>query len=125
MRRLLKRLKFPFFRQMPQVASTGARIDKIAGLDHMLLLAQWIGGDGRVILEIDLNFLQGLTPFQRFGSATTIHLDPIVAPEDLPDRFGRAGHICPLRQPFRVPRQVVEQRFGSWHPLQMLWGVVA
>jgi hypothetical protein len=38
-------------------------IDKIAGFHDMLTLAFWISRHGRVIFEIDLDFLHGITRF--------------------------------------------------------------
>jgi hypothetical protein len=66
-------------------------MDKITRFHNVLALAQRISRHRRVIFEIDLDFPQGIAGLQRFWLAATIHQDPIVAPENLPDRFGGAG----------------------------------
>ena len=76
----------------------------------MLPLAQQIGGNGRIIFEIDLNFLQRPGSLQRFGCATTTHSNAIMLAQNLPNRLSRAaGQVTALGKSLSVSWKEIEQ----------------
>jgi hypothetical protein len=79
----------------------GPGIHKITGFDYVLALAQGISRDGRVILEIELNFLHRVGSLQWLGPAPTINGDAAMLAQNLPNRLSGAGQT---NAPLAVPR---------------------
>ena len=88
-------------------------------------LTRRIRWNRRGILEIHLDFFERFAWIQRLRLATMLSLNTIVGPQHFPDRARGARQVRSLGKALGVAGQVVEQRFGSWHPLQVLWRLVS
>lgn len=88
-------------------------------------LARWIRWNRRGILEIHLDFFERFAGIQRLRLAAMLSLDAIVGPQNLPDRACGARQVRSLGKALGMAGQVVEQRFGSWYPVQVLWRLVS